>query len=102
LLFGLYALFSFPKRNRILKNLALIIAVLLLLAFILDPFVPYIRNSTAHFTHEIFGSVDDGTNDDTDSLNNAIPDSPDFDSTGILQGIDSIESAPKGQEIITK
>jgi hypothetical protein len=88
-----------------LKKLTLIMAALILLAFIIDPNLDYLKKSAARISNSIFGTNDnDDTelNDATDSLNSIMPDQPGFDSTEILQGIDSIESASKEQEIIAK
>jgi hypothetical protein len=88
-----------------LKRLAILIAVLLLLAFILDPYTEYIKNSAEHFSHKIFGINDTATEDDADPINNintTIPSQPEADSIEILKGIDSIESSSKPEEIITK
>lgn len=74
------------------NRLVLIIAVLLLLTFILDPFKEAIKNSTVNFVHKTFGPDDQQNSDDSDAVNYDTPDEqPDTDSTGILEQIDSIE-----------
>jgi len=86
-----------------LKRLVIIVAILVLLAIILDPYQQAIKNTVTHISNSALGIDEPDTTDDMDdSLDLSEPDRSGFDSTKILQGIDSIELAPKQQEIITK
>jgi hypothetical protein len=79
-----------------------IILIILLLFILFDPSMRDIKRSAGHFSHLVFGT-DNSQPANNEHFNNYTPEQSTFDSTEILQGIDSIESASKQQqEIIDK
>ena len=67
------------------------------------PYQQSIRNAIVHMSNKIFGIDEpDTTDENTDYLDIPEPDHPGLDSSAVLQGIDSIETSSKEQEIIPK
>jgi hypothetical protein len=92
------------KLNKItLKKLGQILLVLILLGYLFDPSLTDIHRIVSHASNWFNGTPDDTENNDTKSFDYTVPQQSTFDSTEILQGIDSIESTERDQqEIIPK
>ena len=86
-----------------MKRLGQILLVLVLLGYLYDPSLTDIQIIVSHASNWFYGTPNDPENDDPKSFDYTVPQQPTFDSTEILQGIDSIESANQHQqEIIPK
>jgi hypothetical protein len=69
--------------------------IVLFLVIIIYPNRKDIRNVGRFISYKYFETHDSATEENEHSSNSGMPDQPDFDSTKILQAIDSIESAPQ-------
>jgi hypothetical protein len=86
-----------------LKRLGQILLVLILLGYLFDPSLQDIKKITSHISNRFYGVPEDPENDNDKSLDYTIPQQSTFDSTAILQEIDSVESDnQQQQEIIPK
>jgi hypothetical protein len=86
-----------------LKRLGQILLLLILLGYLFDPSLTNIKRIFSRTSNWFCGIPDGLENNDRKSFDHSIPQQSSFDSTVILQQIDSIESAnPDQQEVIPK